>query len=171
MSGKRAKPSAWRFLRVAPLLMVAAVVWVAVGFFLLLPDSGGDQAQDWGIGPVPSGGEDESTAGPEPRRADSSATTEATQGPSAETASPVADSPSSRTPTAAPSAGGPPTQRDEPGPRPSLAPTGDASAQSTTSQPPTPVPTQSQPVAGPIKDNPGKRKGHHDGHGPNDDRP
>ena len=44
MSGKRAKPSPWRFLRAAPVVVVAVVVWVLVGFFLLMPGSGTDQA-------------------------------------------------------------------------------------------------------------------------------
>ncbi|HEX5860204.1 MAG TPA: hypothetical protein VFY58_00080 [Nocardioides sp.] len=170
MTGKRAKPSPWRFLRVAPVATVVAVVWVMVALFLLSPDRGADQAQDWGIGPVPTEGSVEDTAGPEPRPADSSATTGANRAPRTETASPVTDSRVAPTPAAAPRAAGPPTQREEPGPRPS-APTGDARTPSTTSQSSTQAPTQSQLAAGPTNDNPGKKKGHHDGHGPNDDRP
>ena len=168
MSGKRAKPSRWRFLRVAPLAVVAAVVWVMIAFFLLSPDSGDDQAHNWGIGPAPSGGDGESTAGPKPEPADP-ATTEAPRTPSSESASPVADSPSSRTPAPAAPAGSSPTQRDALAPGPAPAPTDDAPTQPTTSQPPTPDP--SQPTAEAVRDNPGKKKGHRDGHGPNDDRP
>ena len=62
MSGKRAKPSPWRFLRAAPVVVIAVVVWVLIGFFLLLPGSGGDQAHDWGVDPIPSSSDDEGTS-------------------------------------------------------------------------------------------------------------
>ena len=62
MSGKRAKPSPWRFLRAAPVVVIAVVVWVMVGFFLLLPGSGSDQAHDWGTDPVPSSSDDQGTS-------------------------------------------------------------------------------------------------------------
>ena len=171
MSGKRAKPSRWRFVRVAPVAIVAVVVWVAVGFFLLLPDSGGDQAHDWGIGPVPSEGDAESTADPDPS-ADSSATTGASRAPRSTptprpTTSPVANSvspqpsPTSRGVTRSPA----PDRNTSPPDR-----ADDGLTQTSPTQQPTEATTQAEPAAGPGKNNPGKMKGHRDGHGPNDDR-
>jgi hypothetical protein len=160
MSGKRAKPSPWRFLRAAPVVVVAVVVWVMVGFFLLLPGSGTDQAHDWGIDPIPSGS-DEGTSdrdsvpagSPEP-------STRATE-PSPSSTTTAEDDPS---PKQAPhlelSDASPSGPTAHPRPRP-------------TSDPTDPVPTQAAPAEsghGP-DDNPGKKKGHDKPHGPPGHKP
>jgi hypothetical protein len=166
MSGKRAKASPWRFLRFAPLALVTVVVWVTIGLFLLFPGSGDHQADDWGLDPIPSGGtEPEETTAPAPQPADSSGPTATTETPSPASApratpSPVADSFSSQPPaTRPPTTSSPTTAPTAPSPRPTTDPTVEPSTQPS---------TQSEPVS--EQDSPGKRRGHHDGRGPNDDR-
>jgi hypothetical protein len=160
MSGKRAKPSPWRFLRAAPVVVIAVFVWVLVGIFLLLPGSGTDQPRDWGVDPIPSSSDDELPT---------------------ETSSSPADSPepsipgaeTSHHPTAVPEDG--PSSKQAPSP--DLALSGGSTSGPTpkpaprpTSDPTSPSPTQPASGHRPA-DNPGKKKGHRDGHGPNDDRP
>jgi hypothetical protein len=152
MSGKRAKPSRWRFVRVVPLAIVAVVVWLLVGVYLLLPGSGTDQAHDWGIDPVPSSSDEAGPADP----VSSSPGSPETSTPGTATARESAtaqDSPSSVESTAgalelSAASSTRPTAR----PRPR-----------TTSDPTDPAPTQAEP--GPPTDNPGKKKGHHKSHG------
>ena len=157
MSGKRAKPSPWRFLRAAPVAIVAAVVWVMVGFFLLLP-SGSDQAHDWGLDPIPSTSADE-----EPSEPDSSTATSpepSTPGiPPPDSTTAAADGPSS---TQAPASDGELRRASAPGrtAEPSPRPTSDATSA---------APTEHTP--GPPEDNPGKKKGHDKPHGPHGQRP
>ena len=161
MSGKRAKPSPWRFLRAAPVVVVAVVVWVLVGFFLLMPGSGTDRAHDWGVGPIPSSSDDERT------RDGNSLPAGSTERPTPDTESPrptaaaPRDAPSSRQAPAADlalsGASTSPRPTRIPAPRPSSDPTS-----------PTPTPPASGHGS---DDNPGKAKGHHKPHGPPGDRP
>jgi cytoskeletal protein RodZ len=158
MSGKRAKPSRWRFLRAAPVVVIA-VVWVLVGFFLLLPGSGSDQAHDWDLDPIPSSSEDAGTndrgsfsaGSPEP-------STPATEAPSQTTAEPE-DDPTPKQPPAPDLtlSGSTSGSTSEPAPRP-------------TSDPTSPAPTQPTSGQAPV-DNPGKKKGHDKPHGPPRDKP
>jgi hypothetical protein len=158
MSGKRAKPSPWRFVRLVPVALVAMVVCAMLGLFLLLQDPGDDQAHDWGVDPAPSGSREPSANGRESRAADSpSPSATATTSPSHQA-------------TAA-------QQRDastDPGLPPEThvpkARVRRASAPPPASQPPqptkAPTPEATVPVVGPAQDNPGKKKGHHKDHGP-----
>jgi cytoskeletal protein RodZ len=163
MSGKRAKPSPWRFVRAAPVVIVCVVVWVMAGLFLLLPGSGTDQAHDGGADPVPS----------------SSVTEVPTDTDSSGVPSPASSSPESAipgTPTSPASRTSPDGRAPEQTPADDLD-LSDASASAPVSQPrprpatdPTaPAPTESTP--GPPVDNPGKKKGHHKRHGPPGDHP
>jgi hypothetical protein len=161
MSGKRAKPSPWRFLRAAPVVVVAVVVWVLVGFFLLMPGSGTDQAHDWGVGPIPSSSDDERT------RDGDSLPAGSTERPTPDTAAPR---PTTAGPQAAPSSRQAPAAdlalsgaSTSPGPARKPAPR-------PTSDPTSPVPTPPASGHGP-GDNPGKAKGHRKPHGPPSDRP
>jgi hypothetical protein len=162
MTGKRAKPSPWRFLRAAPVLVVAAVVWVMVGLFLLLPGSGGDQAHDWGLDPIPSNSSsgDEAASAPEPVTPSSSQSSPARTQPSPHLATAPDDGTAPERSTASDlelsgaSATARPTAR--PRPRP-------------TSEPTEAAPTEQTP--GPPDDNPGKKKGHDKRHGPPNDQP
>jgi hypothetical protein len=161
MSGKRAKPSPWRFVRAAPVVIVCVVVWVMAGLFLLLPDSGTDQAHDGGADPVPS----------------SSVTEVPTDTDSSGVPSPASSSPES----AIPGTPTPPESRTAPdGPAPEQTPAGDpelsdASASTPVSQPrPRPTTDPTAPIGstpGPPVGNPGKKKGHHKSHGPGGHRP
>ncbi len=161
MSGKRAKPSPWRFLRAAPVVVIAVVVWVMVGFFLLLPGSGSDQAHDWDIDPIPSSSDDEGTSddGESPPAG-------ASELPSPGTASPR------RAPAAAPEAAA--VSRRAPVPSPDLALSGASTSPRPdprpTSDPTSPAPTAPASGHGP-DDNPGKKKGHHKPHGPPSNQP
>jgi hypothetical protein len=163
MSGKRAKPSPWRFLRATPVVVVAVVVWVLVGFFLLLPGAGTDRAHDWGAEPIPSSSDDEATSdgnsfssgSPEP-------STSGTEAPPHPTAAPEDDA-TSKAPApdlelSAASRSGPTRQ---PAPQPAPRPTRD---------PTSPAPTQPASGQG-ADDNPGKKKGHHKPHGPPGGKP
>jgi hypothetical protein len=168
MGGKRAKPSPWRFLRAAPVAVVAVVVWVMVGLFLLLPGSGSDQAHDWGLDPIPGSSSDDG-ASTRPEASSSPAPEASAQGtPTPQELAPTSDpvgSPgptTARTTRSAPSAG--PTASDlelRAGSAP--APTAPTST-APTSEPTDPLPTEAEP--GPPTDNPGKKKGHHKPHGP-----
>jgi len=154
--GKRAKPSPWRFLRAAPVALVAVAVWVMVGFFLLLPGSGTDQAHDWGIDPIPTASDDEGPSGqaPSPARslepsapgaAQSRSSASAQAGPVSEQ-TPAGDLELSGASTSGPNA--------QPRERPASDPTD-------------PAPTQAASAhsgSGP-DDNPGKKKGHDKPHG------
>jgi hypothetical protein len=159
MSGKRARPSPWRFLRLVPVALVSMAVCAMVGLFLLLSDPGDDQAHDWGVDPVPSGSQEPRASGPDSSPADSpepSSLGTATPAGQATTVQPrnasAQGDPSPETPTARVqlkrAAASVPASR--PLPRPTNAPT--------------PEPTV--PVAAPAEDNPGKKKGHRKGHGP-----
>ena len=161
MSGKRAKPTPWRFLRAAPVVVIAVVVWVLVGFFLLLPDSGGgDQAHDWGVDPIPSSSDDDS-----PSERDSSSasspepSTPGTEAASHPTAEPEDDAFSRQPPAPDVTLSRASTSRHTPQPAP--LPTSDA---------PSPTPSQPVSVRAP-DDNPGKKKGHDKPHGPPRDKP
>jgi hypothetical protein len=158
MSGKRAKPSPWRLLRLVPVVLVSMVVCAMVGLFLLLSGSGDDQAHDWGIDPVPSDSQDHSASGPESSSADS-------------------PEPSPSDPSTAPQA--PTTQQGDPSPVAEPSPAAPshavqvrrAAASVPASQPAprvprAPVPRPSVSATGAAKDNPGKKKGHRKGHGP-----
>ncbi len=160
MSGKRAKPSPWRFLRAAPVVVIAVVVWVLIGFFVLLPGSGDDQAHDWGVEPIPSSSDDEgnserdsfSAISPEP-------SAPGTKAPSHPTAEPE-DAASSKQPPAPDltlSRASTSRQTPTPAPRP-------------TSEAPSPAPTQAASGHAP-DDNPGRKKGHDKPHGPPRDKP
>ena len=160
MSGKRAKPSPWRFLRAAPVVVIAVVVWVLIGFFLLLPGSGGDQAHEWGVDPTPSSSGDEGTSGRDSFSADpSEPSTPGTEAPSHPTADPDGAPSSKQAPSPDLALSGASTTG--PTPRPAPRPTSD----------PTPsAPTQ--PVTGHgADDNPGKKKGHDKPHGPPRNQP
>lgn len=148
VSGKRAKPSPWRFLRAAPVVVVAVVVWVMVGFFLLLPGSGTDQAHDWGINPIPSASDDEEPGDPASSPAGSPAPSTLDAEPSPHATTAPEDGPTSKQ-APDPELSGESTSR--PRPRP-------------TSDPTSPAPTQHE--SGPSEDNPGKKKGHDKPHGP-----
>jgi hypothetical protein len=158
MSGKRAKPSPWRFLRAAPVVVIAVVVWVLVGFFLLLPGSGSDQAHDWGVDPIPSSSVDELPT---------------------ETSSSPADSPEPSTPGAQPSSHSTTARVAGPTSEQAAAPDLELSGASgsptpgpaprPTSDPTVPAPTRTETASGednPGEDNPGKKKGHDKPHGP-----
>ncbi len=149
MSGKRAKPSPWRFLRAMPVVIVAVVVWVMVGVFLLLPRSGTDQAHDWDIDPIPSSSDDGTGDRDSP------------------STSPEPSNPGTQPSPHSTTEGDPTTKQD-------TAPALDASGASAsepsarpTSDPTDPVPTQAAPTqSGPgPDDNPGKKKGHDKPHG------
>jgi hypothetical protein len=157
MSGKRAKPSPWRFLRLVPVALVSMVVCAMVGLFLPLSGSGDDQAHDWGADPVPSDSQEHGASGPE------SSTDSAEPSPSDPTTPPPA----------------PTTQQGDPSPVTEPSPAASthagqvtrASASAPASQPvhqPTaaPAPEPDLPATGPAKDNPGKKKGLRKGHGP-----
>ena len=159
MSGKRAKPSPWRFLRLAPVALVAMVVCAMVGLFLLLPGSGDDQAHDWGIGPVPSASQEHSAISSSPA------------GPSESTASDQA-TPGDQTTTVQQRDASPEGEPSSGTPAPTVQVTR-TSASVPVSQPApratrAPVPQPSAPVTGAAKDNPGKKKGHDKVHGPQD---
>ena len=162
MSGKRAKPSPWRFLRAAPVVVIAVVVWVMVGFFLLLPGSGSDQAHDWGTEPIPSSSDDQGTSddGDSSPAGSSEPPTPGTEAPRPTAAAPE-DARSSQPPPAADltlsGASTSPRPTRKPAPRP-------------TSEPTSPAPTPLASGHGP-DDNPGKAKGHRKPHGPPSDRP
>jgi hypothetical protein len=160
MTGKRAKPSPWRFLRATPVVIVAVVVWVTVGLFLLFPDSGGDRAQDSGIDPIPSNSNPKVAGTPDP----------------------VAPGPSLSSPTGAQPSSPPTTAPDDgPAPKRPTAPDLELSGASThatstarrrplpTSDPSVAAPTEPRP--GPPDDNPGKKKGHLKRVGPPTERP
>ena len=158
MSGKRAKPSPWRFLRLAPVALVSMAVCAMVGLFLLLSGSGDDQAHDWGIGPVPSNSQEHRTGSPESSPGSSSeptASDPATPGDQTTTvqrraASPEGD-PSPETPARN-------VQLRRASATASPSPTAPRATRAPVSQP-------SAAVTGPAKDNPGKKKGHDKGHG------
>ncbi len=161
MSGKRAKPTPWRFLRAAPVVIVAVVVWVMVGLFLLLPGSGTDQAHDWGSNPIPSASDDENPSD----EASSSAASPQPSSPGTEaphTAAAPENAPSSKQAPAhdlelsGASRSGPTRQ---PAPQPAPRPTSDPTS-----------PATAQPGSGPGEDNPGKKKGHDKPHGPPGDQ-
>jgi hypothetical protein len=167
MGGKRAKPSPWRFVRAAPIAVVAVVVWVMVGLFLLLPGSGSDQAHDWGLDPIPSASSDDGASGPEASSSPApEASTSASQEPAA-TGEPVGSpgTTTARTARSAPSAGPTASVLELPAGAPT-SPTVTPSS-SPTSEPTDPLPAQAE--SGPPTDNPGKKKGHHKPHGPTDD--
>jgi periplasmic protein TonB len=160
MSGKRVKPSPWRFLRAAPVVVIAVVVWVLVGLFLLLPGSGSDQAHDGGVDPTPSSSVDELPTETSSSPADSpDASTPDTEAPPHPTVDPE-DAPSSKqvpSPDLALSGASTTRPPPEPAPRP-------------TSDPTSPAPTQPASGHGP-DDNPGKKKGHDKPHGPPRNQP
>ena len=144
MSGKRAKPSPWRFLRATPVVVVAVAVWVIVGLFFLFPGPGSDQAHDWALDPIPSNSHDEAPGDADPSAAGPStppSSAPATPGSQGPTASPRSAAPE-QTPAGdleltGATAGAP----SQPRPRPSSDPGDPATADST---------------PGPPADNPGK---------------
>ena len=162
MSGKRAKPSPWRFLRLAPVALVSMAVCAMVGLFLLLSGSGDDQAHDWGLDPVPSGSHDQQATGPESSPPDSREPSASDTTTPLEPTTQELDS----SPEPDPSAGTPsPTARLR-----------RASASVPASQPdhqPTtaPAPEPTTPATGPAGDNPGKKKGHRKEHSPHGHKP
>src|SRR5215208_5836923 len=155
MSGKRAKPSPWRFLRLVPVALVSMVVCAMVGLFLLLSGTGDDQAHDWGVGPVPSDSHDHRATGPETSSADPGepSGSDTTTPPGAPTtderdSSPTAD---------------PPAETSSPTPRLRRA-SASVPATQPVHQPGTaPAPEPTPPATGPAKENPGKKKGHRKG--------
>ncbi len=161
MSGKRAKPSPWRFLRAAP-VVVLAVVWVMVGFFLLLPGSGTDQAHDWGVNPIPSTSDEGPSDGDSLPASTPEPSTPGTAAPRHSTTAPEGDP----SPTQAPAPGLELSGASASGPPPQPAP---QPAPRTASDPTSPAPAQ--PGSGPGDDNPGKKKGHDKPHGPPGDKP
>jgi cytoskeletal protein RodZ len=159
MSGKRAKPSPWRFLRLVPVALVSMVICAMVGLFLLLSGSGDDQAHDWGIDPVPSDSQDHSASGPESSSADSpdpSSPTTTTPGDPAATVQQRDASPEAQ----------PSPETRVPQPRMRRASATMPASQPAPRVPRAPVPRPSVPATGAAKDNPGKKKGHRKGHGP-----
>jgi hypothetical protein len=162
MSGKRAKPSPWRFLRLVPVALVSMVVCAMVGLFLLLSGSGDDQAHDWGVDPVPSDSQEHSAGGPEsstPDSAEPSPSDPSTPPPARTTQqgdpSPVAEpSPVASSHTVQVRRASASVPAPKPAPRVTRAP----------------VPRPSVSATGPPQDNPGKKKGHHKGHGPDGHR-
>jgi cytoskeletal protein RodZ len=157
MSGKRAKPSPWRFLRVAPVVVIAVIVWVMVGFFLLFPGSGSDEAHDPGTDPGPSSSADE----PAVRELS----------PSAAEPSPSSSPSGTPTPTVRRTADPSPAGRSPAQPKPAPAPSLEAALaapkpkQVAPTRPPTTPSRPERPGPG-AHDNPGKKKGHHKPHGP-----
>jgi eukaryotic-like serine/threonine-protein kinase len=168
MGGKRAKPSPWRFVRAAPIAVVAVVVWVMVGLFLLLPGSGSDQAHDWGLDPIPSASSNDGASGPEASSspAPEASTSGTTSQEPAATSEPVGSpgTTTARTARSAPSAGPTASELELRAGAPTSPVTPSSSP---TSEPTDPLPTQAE--SGPPTDNPGKKKGHHKPHGPTDD--
>ena len=159
MSGKRAKPSPWRFLRLLPVALVSMAVCAMVGLFLLMSGSGDDQAHDWGIGPVPSDSQEHSASGPEaspgsspePTASDPTNLGDQTTTAQQRDASPEGEpSPETHAPSVQVRRASASVSPSPPAPRATRAPV---------SQP-------SGPVTGPARDNPGKKKGHDKGHGP-----
>jgi hypothetical protein len=161
MSGKRAKPSPWRFLRLAPAALVAMVVCAMVGLFLLLSGSGEDQAHDWGLDPVPTDSQEHSATGPDSSPVDPAEPTASDQATPGDPTTTVHQSEASPEGEQLPETHAPSDQVTR------------ASASVPAAQPApratrAPVPTPRAPVTGPAKDNPGKKKGLRKDHGPRD---
>lgn len=157
MSGKRAKPSPWRFLRATPVVVVAVVVWVIVGLFFLFPGPGSDQAHEWALDPIPSNSDDEAPSDADPSVAGPSTPTSSapgapgSRGPAAPRSAAPDQTPAGGLELTGATAGAP----NQPRPRPSLDPDDPATPDSTPDSSP-----------GPPADNPGKKKGHDKPHGP-----
>jgi cytoskeletal protein RodZ len=159
MSGKRAKPSPWRFLRLVPVALVAMAVCAMLGLFLLLQDPGDDQAHDWNIDPAPSDSREPEANGPEssPAGSPSTSTTASARPTGLPATAPQRDaSPAGNQSSAgrAPNVHVKRAAATAPAPQPAPRVT----------RPPVPRPSVS--ASGPAKDNPGKKKGHRKGHGP-----
>jgi hypothetical protein len=158
MSGKRAKPSPWRFLRLVPVALVSMAVCAMVGLFLLLSGTGDDQAHDWGVGPVPSGSQEHGAGGaesspgssPEPTASDPTTPEDQTATVQQSDASPQGElSPETQAPSVQVRRASASVSPSPSAPRATRAPVSQPSA----------------PVTNPAKDNPGKKKGHDKGNG------